>query len=66
MLTIKNAEDISCQSMTVESMGQKDMEGSSITCFPIGYLYNSLIYLNPPAPVDIEQDRNRIDGKCSN
>lgn len=67
VLTIKNEEDISCPRMTVKSMGQqKDTEGSNVTCFPIGYLYNSLIYLNPLAPVDIEQDRNRIDGKCSN
>lgn len=55
-----------CHSMTVKSRGQNHMEGSNVTCFPLGYLYNSLIYLNPLAPVDIEQDRNRIDGKCSN
>lgn len=52
--------------MTVKGTGQKDMQGSNVTCFPIGYLYNSLIYLNPLVPVDIEQDRNKIDGKCRN
>lgn len=52
--------------MTVNSTGQKDTGGSNVTCYPIGYLYISLIYSDLLAPVDIEQDRNRIDGKCSN
>lgn len=65
-LTIKNRQDALCRRRTARSPGQKDMERVMYHVSLLVIYIISLIYLNSLAHVDIEQDRNRIDGKCSN